>query len=206
MSKNILLSVLASFIAICVLFSCSKVDSDNTYPVIEYVSLDSKNPLKPGDIMYTDSIYLLTTRFRDAEGLSSYSIQIWSAMMKSSTDTFTLKSSIVPLPEGTPDSAIFNKAFQESNIWGIKDSSVTVFTNVKIDSEITAANKKKLPVVLGDYYLKVTVIDTHGHATRDSILIKVEPKPEEKSPVENDPIIPPVEEEIVPPVENDPII
>lgn len=182
MTKNILLSICISFIGICLFFACTKEENDSAYPVIEFVSLDSLTPLKSGDVMYTDSPYVVRSTFRDADELSSYSIRIWSALLKNSSDTFTLKSSIEPLKDGEPDSAIFNRAFQDNNIWGIKDSSVTVLTSVKIDSAITAGGKR-MSVSLGSYYLKVTVVGKTGNMTKDSFLIDVRTKPKEDNVV-----------------------
>ncbi len=175
MTKNILLIFLTSFIGTCILFSCTKTDSDENPPVIEFYSMDSLNQLKSGDIIYVDSLYQFRSIFRDNEGLSSYSIKIWSAIMENEKDTFTLKSSIKPLLEEEPDSAIYNTAFQDNNIFGIKDTSVTVYTSIKINPTKSAGNQQ-LPILLGDHYFKVTLMDMSGQVTKDSLLIYLKKK------------------------------
>lgn len=144
------------------MYSCSKENSDNVKPTLEILSV------KEGDIFYTDSIYGLKAHFTDNEALSSYSIKIWNSRLDNSNDTTTLKS----IKEGGmgADSAFFNKAFQSANIFNKKDTTINIFNAFYIDSVLSVSNRN-YPILLGEHFFKVTVVDQAGNLNADSLKI-----------------------------------
>lgn len=177
MIRNFLLFFTASFIGICIFFSCSKEDDimdDKEPPTVRII-----HPERDTTIM-TDSICIFKAEFTDNKSLSSYSIKIWNAVLGAETDTFTLLSTALsidnprypPVDETTgnlKDSALFNKAFQQANIFlDTTKYTVTVYNGYWIDSL-----KGTTPYALGEHWFKVTVIDKAGNYSADSFKIKV---------------------------------
>lgn len=182
MIKNILLFIIVSLVGISIFIACTKDEfsSDRTAPTIEIF-----HPSRDTVIM-TDTSSVFKARFRDegGSGLSAYSIQIWNALMPHATDTFTLKSTLLKsmikdslLLDSInllPDSAIFNKAFQNARISGepgrpMNDTTVFFNNGFKIDSLGT----KNLHIALGKHWFRVSAIDRAGNMTVDSFLIDV---------------------------------
>jgi len=172
MIRNILLLIIVSLVGISVFIACSKDEfsSDSMAPTVEIF-----HPSRDTIIM-TDTGCVFKARFVDegGAGLSAYSIKIWNARMPHETDTFTLKSSLDSLKENELDSAIFNKAFQAVRISGyskepLNDTTIFLFNGYKLDSLGT----KNLPILLGEHWFKVSVIDKAGNMGVDSFLIDV---------------------------------
>jgi len=177
MSRCFLLGFSILFLGLCIVVSCSDEGSnDNEPPIIEII-----NP-EPDTIIETtaDTFYIFRARFTDNEGLSSYSIRIYSALLKGDMDTATVKSSLGISPEeGGTDSALYNKAFQYGNIFDKTDTTITVFTGYRVEPMVN-----RIPTSLGKHWFKVNAIDKNGNVAVDSFAIYVKAPPTLPTPPE----------------------
>lgn len=148
------------------LASCSKTESDNNPPSFSFGSIRS------GDTIVTDSAYTFEVKLSDNKGLSSYSINIWNALLTSSNDERALKSQIDSILSDGKDSAVFNSSFQRADIFGQRDTVIVIKNAFSIDSTVLVS-KGKLPIMLGKHYFKFTLADMHGNMVRDSFFIYV---------------------------------
>ncbi|MEN9917616.1 MAG: hypothetical protein RL662_52 [Bacteroidota bacterium] len=167
-NRTAFVAMALSFIGVCVIFSCSKVEVDNEAPQLQIV-----HPVADTVVM-TDTFCPFVAYVSDNVGLSSYSIKIWNARMKSETDTFTLKSILEKesLIAALPDSAIYNKAFQSAQIFGKTRDTIDLASAFKIDSMLSVRGNN-YPILLGKHYFKVTLVDMGGNIKVDSFLIDV---------------------------------
>ena len=161
MSKNVLFLFLTSSLIISFLFSCEKEDNDNLKPTLEI-----KKPL-PNQTLYMDSTYRFEAVFQDDKGLSSYFIQI-------SDPDININHLLIPNPDSTKTDSILylNQIIQRANIFGIKDTAVTVAHSFIVDTIGYFEGRGPFDIVRGKYQFKVVVMDKGGN--RDSSFFYVD--------------------------------
>lgn len=164
MFKKIAQTFSVLFITSLVLFACEKKEDDNENPTLEVIQPHA------GDTIHLASNYVFEAIFQDNKGLSSYQIQILNPKI----DKY---KRIIANPDSTKkDSLIYLDEFiQKSNIFGIKDTAVTVKHTFSIDSLGYYRGRGPFEIVTGTYQFKVVVMDIDGN--RDSTWFDIQVVP-----------------------------
>lgn len=155
MSKNVLFLSVSILLIVGFLFSCEKEDTDNVKPTVEI-----KYPFQ-NDILHLESTYKFEAVFQDDKGLSSYFIQI-------SNPDIDINHRLIPNPDSTKtDSLLYlNQIIQRTNIFGIRDTAVTVAHTFLVDTIGRFEGRGPFDIIRGKYQFKVVVMDKAGN--RDS--------------------------------------
>lgn len=164
MTRNISLLLLIVVLAVGtnLFFSCSKIDTDNTFPTIKLLKPLNNDTL----FIYTDIDTILpifSATLSDDEGLSSYTFRIRH-----------LRDSINDVPGDT--TAYFYKNYQEASIFGKKDTTITHPFLIDSIISVTDTNKNinRRYIWQGVYQLDASVMDTYGNITTlDSINVVI---------------------------------
>lgn len=164
MTRNISLLILIVVLSVGtnLFFSCSKIDTDNTFPTIKLLKPLNNDTL----FIYTDTDTILpifSATLSDDEGLSSYTFRIRH-----------LRDSIKDVPGDT--TAYFYKNYQVSSIFGKKDTTITHPFQIDSIISVTDTNKNinRRYIWQGVYQLDASVMDTYGNITTlDSINVVI---------------------------------